>query len=161
MNFGNFSDNLPLIIGLIALIAFQYFMRRRRPALTNQTQIAQGLLSEVRLNLRIADSFSYELRTRKFMTTTWKMAQNKLDFLGQETQTAITDAFTLADDYNQQISDAKKFKSTSYLSAINIDRLKENLAKSEEGLTAWLKMKTGSADTQIKTPGIFGDWTGG
>ena len=143
MDFGDISENLPIIISIIVLIILQFFLRRRRaPAATN-LGIVQGLLSEVRLNIRLTEIFTYDKPGRKFMTTSWQMYKNKLDFLEQTLQGALSDAFTMSEDYNQQIAAAKKYKSTSYLASIDVDKLKDKLTKSREGLEEWLQAKVG------------------
>ncbi len=157
MDFGDISENIPLIITVIGVIIFQIFMRRRRPQEKTQAQIVQNLLAEVKLNLRLAEVYTFDWRAKKFMTTTWQRNQNKLDFLEQSTQTAISDSFMMAEDFNQQISAAKKHKSTSYMASVNIDRLKSSLTKGEEGLEHWLESITGSSEPEVKIPGIFGN----
>ena len=130
-------------------------MRETRPQ-----EVTEGLLSEVRLNLRLAEIFTFSHRARKFMTTTWQINKNKLDFLDQSLQITLSDAFTMAEDFNQQISAAKKYKSTSYLASIDVDKLKDKLTKSQEGLEEWLQAKVGTTEPSVKIPGVFDDWLG-
>ncbi len=160
MDFGNISENLPFIVAIIALVFFQYVLKRRRPAEAAHPDIVQDLLSEVRLNLRLADIFTVDQHNKKFMTTSWQLNRNKLDFLSQPTQVSVSDAFTMAMDFNQQISSAKKFKSTSYLMSIDAGKLKSVLTKSQEGLEAWLNSEVGTTEPEKKVPGVFDDFTG-
>lgn len=161
MDFGDIGGNIPLIVTIIAVLIFQFFLRRRRPQEKTHAQVAQNLLAEVKLNLRLIEAYTFDWRAKKFTTTTWQRTQHKLDFLAQPGQTALADSFMMADDYNQQISLAKKHKSTNYMASVNIDRLKSSLTKGEEELEHWLETKTGSSKPQVKIPGIFGDFTGG
>lgn len=156
----NWSETLPLLLGAIALILFQYFIRPKRSPALNQQDLVQNLAAEVRLNLRVAEFFSFEYKARSFLTTTWHLNKNKLDFLDTALQRDISDAFILAEDYNHQIGEARKNKSTSYMANINIDKLKTLLARCQEGLEQWLLLKTGSRNPPEKTPGMFEDLLG-
>ena len=160
MDFKDIGANLPFIIGAIALVAIQYFLRKRRGPEANQQEIVQNLLAEVRLDLRLAEVFSFQYQAKRFMTTTWQLNKNKLDFLGKALEASMSNAFTMAEDYNQQIAAAKKYKSTSYIASVNMDKLKGLLAVCQEGLEQWLVLKVGSKDPPLRTPGVFDDLLG-
>ena len=160
MDFGDISGNLPIIISIIVLILLQFFLRRRRSPETNQVGIIQNLINEVRLNNRLADIFDPSKAGKKFMDTSWRLYGNKLDFLERDLQTDVSDTYMMIEDYNQQITSAKKFKSTSYLASIDIGRLKDVLTDTQEGLEEWLMTRTGTDETTPKSPSIFGDFTG-
>ena len=160
MDFGDITDNIPVIISIVVLILLQFFLRRKRSPVTNQVGIIQNLINEIRLNNRLADVFNPGKAGKKFMDTSWRLYGNKLDFLERELHTDVTDTYMLIEDYNQQITSAKKFKSTSYLASIDIDRLKDLLDDTQEGLEDWLVARTGSDQTTPKSPSLFGDFTG-
>ncbi len=160
MDFGNIGGNIPLIVMIVGIILLQFFLRRKHSRETKPQEITEGLLSEVRLNIRLAEVFTYSGQPRKFMTTTWQINKNKLDFLGQPLEGTLTEAFTMAEDFNQQMSAARKHKSTSYLASIDANKLKDKLTKSQEGLEEWLQAKTGTKEPSVKIPGVFDDWLG-
>ncbi|MFC2070592.1 hypothetical protein ACFLTB_05435 [Chloroflexota bacterium] len=160
MDFGDIGDNIPVIISIVVLIALQFFMRRRRSPDADNPGIVQGLLSEVRLNLRLTDIFSYSKPGRKFMATSWKLYGDKLDFLNGQLQSTVSNTFLLVEECNQQIASAKKFKSTSYLSSVDIGKLKDLLTDSQKGLEQWLSSQSGTEEAAPKPPGLFGDFTG-
>lgn len=160
MDFGDIWGNLPFILGAIALIIIQYFLRRRRGPGASQLEIVQNLLAEVRLDLRLAEVFDFSSRAKRFMTTTWQLHKNKLDFLEQPLQKSVSEAFLMAEDFNQQIDSAKKYKSTSYIASINIDKLKGLLAACQQGLEQWLLLKVGTKNPPEKVPGMFDDLLG-
>lgn len=160
MDFGNFGANLPFIIGVIALVFIQFFLRRKGGSQGTQQEIVQNLLAEARLDLRLAEVFDYNSRAKRFMTTTWQLNKNKLDFLEKSLQVSVSDAFMMAEDYNQQIAAAKKYKSTSYMVSINMDKLKVLLAASQQGLEQWLMLKVGSKNPPEKVPGVLDDLLG-
>jgi len=160
MDFGDIADNLPIIITVVLLIFFQFFFRRRRQQETTEPDIVQSLLSEVRLNLAIADIYTMHWRTKRFETTSWQRNLTKLDFLDQPLQRALSDAYTMALDFNQQIAEAKKYKSTSYMASISVDRLKGPLTESKEGLEDWLESGAGTEETSSPSSGVLDDFLG-
>ncbi|MFC2020880.1 hypothetical protein ACFLU1_03695 [Chloroflexota bacterium] len=161
MDFEDIGANLPFILGVVVLILIQFFLKRRRTPESSHQEIVQNLLAEVRLDLRLTDLFTFNQRNKKFMTTTWELNKDKLDFLNQSTQVSLSDAFTMAKDFNEQISAAKKFKSTSYLISIDVDKLKGPLTDSQHGLEQWLMSEVGTTEPQTKIPGVFDDLLGG
>ncbi|MFC2056931.1 hypothetical protein ACFLTO_05135 [Chloroflexota bacterium] len=160
MDFGNIGENVPAVVMIVGLIVVQFFLRRKHKVETKPQEITEGLLSEARLNLSLCEIFTFSHRTRKFTTTTWQINKNKLDFLNQSLQVTLSDAFTMAEDFNQQISAAKKYKSTSYLAIIDVDKLKDKLTKSQEGLEEWLQATVGTTEPSMKIPGVFDDLLG-
>jgi hypothetical protein len=156
----NITANLPFILGAIALVAFQYFMRRRRGPGANQQEVVQNLLSEVRLDIRLIDVFTFQYKAKPFMTTAWQLNKNKLDFLPQTVQENVSNAFVMVEDINQQIAAAKKYKSTAYMASIHVDKLKVLLTGCQQGLEQWLLLKVGSKNPPEKVPGMFDDLLG-
>jgi len=143
MDFGEMGTNLLVILAIIALLAFNIFLKRRRGERT-PLEVAMSLLSEINLNQKLAEVFQFHLKVTKFKTGSWKRNKTKLDFLDQSLQTTLADAFSMAERFNQDIDAAKKHKSATYLSGINVDKLKEPLAKSKQGLEEWLQANMGT-----------------
>ena len=160
MNFDAISDNLPFFLLIIGLILLQFFLRRRGKPEATYRDIVQNLLTEVKLNQALVETFSLRQKPKKFEITSWQLAKNKLDFLDHPLQISLTDAFTIIQDFNQQIEATKKHKSASYMANVDADKLKEPLSKSKQGLEEWLKSKIAKKDTPAKRPGIFDDWFG-
>ncbi len=160
MDFGAIGGNVPLIVAIIGLILLQFFLRRgRKPEIRHQ-EIVQSLLTEVRLNQALAGTFHLRQKPKKFEVVSWHMNKTKLDFLAQSLQGALSDAFGMAEDFNHQLEAVKKYKSASYLVNVNVDKLKDPLAKSRQGLEQWLLSKTGRKELAPGYPGIFDDWFG-
>jgi len=153
--------NILIIAVIIGLLLLQFFLRRRRSPATTQQQIVQDLLPEVRFNLRLAEVLTLSYQAKKFIITSWQIYQNKLDFLDQPLQATLKDAYTIAEDFNQQLSIAKKHKSSGYMASIDLAKLKEKLTKSREGLEAWLLAKTGTKEPTQKPPSMFDIFFGG
>jgi len=160
MDFGNISDNIPIIVMIVGLILLQLFLKRqRKPEITHQ-ETARSLLSEVRLNQALAESYHLQQKPKKFETVSWQMNKTKLDFLVESLQVTLSDAFTTIEDFNRQIAVAKKHKSASYMVNVDVGKLKEPLSKSREGLEKWLQSATGTKEPSPKYPSIFDGWLG-
>ena len=161
MDFGDISENIPIIVMIAGLILLQFFLRRRRkPEITHQ-EIAQNLLSEVRLNQALAETFNLRQKPKKFEAVSWQRNKNKRDFLAQSLQVALSDALTSIEDFNRQIEAAKKHKSASYMVNVDVGKIKEPLSKSKQGLEEWLLENVGTKESPPKYPGIFGGFFGG
>ncbi len=156
MDFGEIGSNLPVIIIAIALILFQFFMRRRRPKQENTSrEIALSLLTEVARNLRQVETFHAKSRMGRFLLGSWSRNKNRLDFLGQELQSNLSDACMIAEDLNRQIEMAKKQKSPVYMATLDVEKLRSPLTRSKEGLEQWLVNNFGSKEPPVEYPGIM------
>lgn len=160
MDFDAIKENIPVILLGIGLLVLQLILRRGIKPRIAPLQIVQGLLSEIRLNQALAEAYNFQKKPKKFEMVSWQRNKGKLDFLGQSLQTALSDTFTMVEDFNQQIESAKKYKSVNYMVNVNLDKLKEPLARSRQGLEEWLQAKAGTKDASLKFPGILDDWLG-
>ena len=138
------ANTLYIAIGalIFGIIIVNGVLKRRRGGKTPQETVAL-LLYEIYINQKLSDTFHYSWRVRKFKTNTWKRARNRLSFLNQRLLDDLSNAFTMADDFNQQINLARRDKSSSYVASINVDKLKPLLARSREGLEEWMHRTTG------------------
>ena len=156
---GEGNQQWMIIIPLIILIVFTFLFRRRKAERT-EADIAGSLFFDVNANLRLVESFSFQGRPNKFKTASWQRNSGKVDFLDASLRSTLADTFSLAESFNQEIEAAKRYKSTTYLSAIDVDKLKEPLTKSRQGLEEWLKaniQQTGpEAGRRGCMPGGFG-----
>ena len=143
MDFGEIGTNGIVILAIVALLVLNIFLRKRRGEKT-PLEIAMGLLMDVSRNQKLAEDFQFNLKVNKFKTGSWKRNSNKIDFLDQSLQNTLASAFSMAEQFNQDIDAAKKHKSTTYLSGIAADKLKEPLAKSRQGLEEWLQANVGT-----------------
>ncbi len=155
MNFGTIGENAPLIVVIIVLILLQFFFWRRRKPEATREEITRSLLSEVRLNQALGETFRLRQKPKKFEAASWQINKTRLDFLSQSLQVALSDAFGMVEDFNRQIDVAKKHKSPSYVASLDVDKIKEPLAKSKQGLEEWLLAKTGGKEPPPKYPGLL------
>lgn len=148
MDFDDILQNWTIILPVILIIVFQFFARKKGPKTSNTHDIARQLLRELGLNRKLAEIFTYHHRSKKFISSTWKMVSTKVDFLDRPLQNRLSDTYMLIEDYNQQISSANKNRSASYLASIDVGRLTEMIGKCEDGLKGWLKAAGGTTVEQ-------------
>ena len=149
--FGNFGNILVILIPLVIIILFNIFFRRRKAEKT-PSEIAMALLSDVAVNQQIAEASPKKAR-RKLRIGSWQRNQEKLDFLDQKLQGDLVTTFTMAEEFNRAVDASRKFKSSSYLEGVSIDKLKDLLIRSRQGLEAWF---AANKDQATMTPGRRG-----
>jgi len=139
MDFFGESNQWTIIIPIIILVVLSVVMRRRRPAEKTEPEIVGGLFMDVNENLRLMGSFSLRGRPKKFKTDSWKRNSEKVGFLAQSLRDTLSQAFTLAEDFNQRIDRAKKERASVYLTGIDVHRLEAPLTESKKGLEEWIR----------------------
>jgi hypothetical protein len=162
--FGEGSNQWYILIPLIALIVVSFVMRRRRSEKTPQDIVA-SLLLELNGNNRtveqVAEGIDLQKRPRKLKTGSWKRNSEKVDFLDTSLRSELASFYKQAEDYNMHIESAKRYQSVSYLSGISVERLKEPLAKSRQGLEDWIKSNMQQPGAGAGRPGCMGGGLGG
>jgi hypothetical protein len=127
------------IIVLFALVVWS-FMRRRKSGNTN-ADFAIAVLAEVNDNLRVVQERMNNWQSKKkFQLGVWRRYENKLNFLDSSIASSLNAAYTLADEYNARIDNARKNHMMATLQDMQLEKLQEPLMKSKEGLIAWLKV---------------------
>jgi hypothetical protein len=153
MDWGNLGGNIIFIIAVLAIVVLFSLFRRRSPE-RDRPEIVRRLLSEVRINEALIEIFHRQPKPRRFETATWQLNKKKLDFFEQSLQVDLTSAFTLAEDFNQQLKAAKKAKSTDFKLNFDFEKMREPLVKSKKGLEDWLVAHFGGKEPPPKYPGI-------
>jgi len=100
----------------------------------------RGLLSEIDYNQNLMEAFLFKWQAKKFKTGVWKRNKYKMDYIDQSLRNTLAGAYEIAEEFNSEIDAAKKHKSPGYLAGIQVDRLKEPLARSKQGLKEWLEL---------------------
>jgi len=104
-------------------------------------QVAIALIADVNDNLKILENHRIDpASTKKFRDRSWKAYQEKLDFMDASTSLAIKDCFTLISEVNEKIDIARRNKSPATLQELPLEKLRELLAKSKDGLVSWLRV---------------------
>lgn len=146
MNWDNFTENLPLIGTIIGFLILQFVIRRKRSPNASEEQIVQAFLSDIRVNIRLLDVLIEGEQIKKFHMDVWKAYRFKIEFLSQSLQSALTDVFEIAQDYNDQVAAARKYKSTHYYASINTGKMEDRLKKCKTELENWLMKRTGTIE---------------
>jgi len=155
LNNGDFGNILIILIPIILIILFNVFFRRRKAEKT-QPEIAMSLLSEVAANQQIAEADIKKTQIRKLRTGSWQRNREKLDFLDEKLRDELAKAFNMAEEFNRAVDATRKFKSSSYLEGISVDRLKESFTRSRQGLEGWFELNKDQAMTMPGRRGCLG-----
>jgi hypothetical protein len=138
-DWGDIGQVLSYLIPVVAFILFNVFFRKQQERKRRQ-QVVRSLVSEIDYNQKLLEAFLYKWQTKKFKTGTWKANQAKMDYIDQSLLSTLAGAYEIAEQFNSEIEAAKKHRSASYLVGIQMDRLREPLAKSRQGLEEWLEL---------------------
>ena len=124
---------------VLAFVIINIFFRKQQQQKRRQ-QVVRSLLSEIDYNQKLMEAFLFKWQAKKFKTGTWKSNRGKMDYIDQSLHNTLAGAYEIAEQFNSEIDAAKKHKSSSYLAGIQVDRLKEPLARSKQGLKEWLEL---------------------
>jgi len=133
------------VVPVIILILVNVFFRKQQEQKRRQ-QVVRSLLSEIDHNQKLMEAFLFQWQAKKFKTGAWKRNRDKMDDIDQDLHTTLASTYEIAEEFNREIEAAKKYKSASYLTGIQVDRLREPLAKSRQGLEEWLQLNTGKKE---------------
>jgi len=153
------AEIIPLILTAVLLLAVFYFLRGRGGGVGNRPELVQSLLSEIKWNQALVETFHIRQKPKKFEMTRWQINNGKIDFLEESLQDTLAKAFGMVEDFNQQIQIAKREKSNSYTN-IDVAELRGPLAESKKGLEDWLEETTGHRELPIRYPSPLGWWFG-
>lgn len=154
MDFDGLSDYMPVILVIIGLIALQMFLRRKGTSKSSHQHTVHAILSDIRINLRLVDVLMEGEQIKRFAINGWNTCRNDIEFLSQNIQSALTDAFEIALDYNEQVASTKQFQTTNYKAGIDTIKMKDRLQRCKSALEDWLMTNVGTTDPGGKT-GIF------
>lgn len=127
---------LAYIIPVIVFIIFNVLMRKQQEQ-KRRLGVVKSLLAEIDHNQKLLEAFLLQWQYKKFKTGHWQRNKDKLDYIDQGLRTTLTGTYGIVEGFNKEIETAKKQKSSSYLAGIKMDRLREPLAKSRQGLEEW------------------------
>lgn len=127
---------LSYLIPVAVFIVFNVLFRKQREQ-KRRLAVVKSLLSEIDQNQKLMEAFLLRWQYKKFKTGNWKRNKDKMDYIDQGLRTTLAGAYEIAEGFNREIEAAKQHKSVSYLAAIRVDKLREPLAKSRQGLEEW------------------------
>jgi hypothetical protein len=154
VDFGNLSEFMPVVLVIIGLIGIQFFLRRKGGPPSSQKYVVHAILSDIRINLRLVQVLIDGEQIKRFAVNGWKTNRNNIEFLNQNLQSALTDAFDITQDYNEQVATTKQFKTSNYVASIDTEKLKDRLKRCKSALEDWLMNNVGTIDPGGKT-GMF------
>jgi len=158
--FGGEGSQLTIMLPLLVFIIFAIFMRKRKTE-GSDTEVASSLLIDISENLKLVGSFEYQKKPKTFRAGSWQRNSTKLGFLEPELLADLTNAFSMVESVNEQITKAKKEKSDIYLSGVDVHRLEGPLTKSRDGLQEWLKTRIQQQGPEAGRRGCMGGGLGG
>jgi hypothetical protein len=127
---------LSYLIPVAVFIIFNVFMRKQQEQ-KRRLGVVKGLIAEIAQNQKLMEAFLLQWQYQKFKTGYWKRCKDKLDYVDQGLRSTLANTYDIAEGFNREIELAKQQKSTSYLAGIRVDRLRDPLAKSRQGLEEW------------------------
>ena len=143
MDWSEIGKVLAYLVPVIILLVINIFFRKQQEQKRRLT-VVKSLLSEIDYNQKLIEAFSFRWQAKRFKTGTWKRNKDKMDYIDQSLHAILTGAYEITEEFNREIDVAKKHKSASYLASIQVDRLKEPLAKGKQGLEDWLQLNKDS-----------------
>jgi len=141
-DWGEIGKALAYIIPAIIFILVRVLFRKQQEQKRRLT-VVRSLLSEINYNQKLAEAFSFQWQTKKFKVGNWKRNRDKMDYIDQSLHATLASVSEIAEGFNREIDAAKKHKSPSYLASIQVESLREPLARSEQGLEEWLQLNKG------------------
>ena len=154
MDFGDLSEIMPVILVIIGLVAIQLFLRRKGGTKSSHQYVVHSILSDIRVNLRLVEILMDGEQIKRFAINGWQLNRNNIEFLSQNLQSALIDAFNIVQDYNEQVATTKQFKTSNYIASIDTVKLKDRLQKCKSALEDWLMNNVGTTDPGGKS-GMF------
>jgi len=122
-----------MVFLLVLSIGLQMLRTRRAPL-----GKVISILSSVRYNAKLCENFSYHHSIGRFKSQAWEKHGEKVGFLPEELLDDLSEVFDIVAEMNENIDAAMKFKTDSYMAAIDISKLKGPLATCEEQLKEWV-----------------------
>ena len=141
------NNSLELILLVIVIGVAWWFLFRRGKYVNKSETIVNKLLLEIDYNLDLLELHLNDNQSRKqFKANTWLMYEDKLGFLGPELTAAMKDSFRLITEINLRIDLTRRGSDNA---EIQIERLRDPLTRSKEGLLNWLKTNASQENTKL------------
>ena len=142
-----------LFLMLVLSIGLQILRTRRAPL-----GRVIGILANVKHNERLCENFSFHRSIGKLKAGAWHKNKGKIEFLPGELQTTLVELFEMVDEVNERIDAAVKYKSDSYMAAVDVDKLKPPLATCREQLQEWVYANMNNPEYLPKKRSLFRRW---
>lgn len=127
---------LAYLIPVAIFVIFNIFLRKQQEQ-KRRLGVVKGLIAEIDKNQKLMEAFLLQWQYKKFKTGHWQRNKDKLEYIDQGLRVKLASTYEIAEGFNEEIETAKQQKSTSYLAGIRVDKLREPLAESRQGLEEW------------------------
>ena len=157
MNWGLVGERLILVVVVVGFVLLFSVFRGRNP-LKVRAELVRTLLSELRVNIILVETYLQQPRPRRFETTHWQLNRKKFAFLGKAVQDDMDIFFQKAIDHNARLKAAKKAKSTEVV-VPDLEGMNAPMKRIKLGLEDWLLANVGRIDDQERPSmidGMFG-----
>ncbi len=144
-----------LVVLMVGLLVANVFLGKRKAEKAPMGKVV-SVLSDIRHNQKIVQTFNFHWQTKRFKTGGWRRNSTKITFLPEDLWISLDKIFDLIDDYNQRIDIAKKSRSDSYMAGIDVDRLKAPLDGAAERLREWVQVNMTNPEYAPKRRGLLG-----
>ncbi len=149
-DWGEIGKYISYFVPVVLFLIFNVFFKKRQEKKRQET-VVRNLLSEIDYNQKLVQSLSLKWDTKKFKTTTWDKNKGKLIYLeNDELYHNLVDTYESIGGFNREIEMAIKFKSTSYLVNISVDKLSQPFEKIRQGLENWLQLNKDKKATKVR-----------
>jgi regulatory protein YycI of two-component signal transduction system YycFG len=146
-----------VIIGVLVVFLIWTYLRRKSTG-SPKVDAVEGILKDIAENtLVMEERLTNPQSTRKFQISNWKRFNNKLGFLGELELASVNEVYALMMEYNRQIELARKNHNLAALQEVQVEKLKEPLNKSKNGLSDWLRTNR-RKELETGNRGGFGDF---
>ena len=143
-----------LVVLMVGLIVVNVYFGKRKAEKAPLGKVV-SVLSDIRHNQKIVQTFNFHWQTKRFKTGGWSRNSTNITFLPEELWISLDKIFDLVEDYNQRIDIAKKSKSDSYMAGIDVDRLKAPLDDVAERLREWVQENMTHPEYAPRRRGLF------
>jgi hypothetical protein len=136
-----------LAVFVVVVLALFYLTGRRRRQESPKFQLAVNAISNINDDMRALETHYVDRQSaKKFKNGDLRDPEERFSFLDGPTIAALKEVYSLTNDFNQRIDNAKKAKALSTLNDLPLDKLSDPLNKSKAGLVSWLRgnLQTGS-----------------
>jgi hypothetical protein len=127
---------LAYLVPVAVFVIFNIFLRKQQEQ-KRRVGVVKSLIAEIDQNQKLMEAFLLHWQFKKFKTSHWNRNKNKLDYIDRSLHAKLASTYEIAEDFNKEIEMAKKQKSVSYLAGVRVDRLRDPLAESRQGLEEW------------------------
>ncbi len=150
----NIKSTIFLVIAMVLLLALSigiHFLRTRRAPMGRVI----GIFNNVKYNEKLSRNFRYSRNIGKFKTGAWDKHRNAVGFLPEGLRAELLKVFDKIAEINDRIDTARRFKSDSYMAAIETDGLEAPLVSCREQLQKWVYANMNNPEYMPKKRSLF------